>query len=394
MLFEYYLTVIFMKKTIACLLAAFAVIIFPLQCFAEPEVAEKNDTIEDYAKSSILMCADTGDIIYEKNAYEHLSPASVTKIMSILLVLEAIDSGKISLEDEVPAGENSVKMGGSQIWLELGEKMTVNELFKAVVVASANDACTALGEYIAGSSQAFVKLMNEKAQSLGLENTCFENCTGLDDTIKNHYSCAYDLAVIAREVLKHDLIYNYSTIWLDYLRNGKTELNNTNKLVNKYDGITGLKTGTTSKAGFCVCATAEREDMNLIAVVLGADTSEHRFQTASNLLDFGFAEYAVVAPKIDDAKIPPVKIKNGKVKSVVPIYNQTDKLLVKKGDINIIYTYEIEDSVSAPVENGAELGEISIKNGDDVIKTITLVSPKAIEKISFNYILIEMLRNI
>lgn len=378
MLFEYYLTVIFMKKTIACLLAAFAVIIFPLQCFAEPEVAEKNDTIEDYAKSSILMCADTGDIIYEKNAYEHLSPASVTKIMSILLVLEAIDSGKISLEDEVPAGENSVKMGGSQIWLELGEKMTVNELFKAVVVASANDACTALGEYIAGSSQAFVKLMNEKAQSLGLENTCFENCTGLDDTIKNHYSCAYDLAVIAREVLKHDLIYNYSTIWLDYLRNGKTELNNTNKLVNKYDGITGLKTGTTSKAGFCVCATAEREDMNLIAVVLGADTSEHRFQTASNLLDFGFAEYAVVAPQIDEAQITPVKIKNGKVKSVVPIYNQTDKLLVKKGDINIIYTYEIEDSVSAPVENGAELGEISIKNGDDVIKTITLVSPKAI----------------
>lgn len=394
MLFEYYLTVIFMKKTIACLLAAFAVIIFPLQCFAEPEVAEKNDTIEDYAKSSILMCADTGDIIYEKNAYEHLSPASVTKIMSILLVLEAIDSGKISLEDEVPAGENSVKMGGSQIWLELGEKMTVNELFKAVVVASANDACTALVEYIAGSSQAFVKLMNEKAQSLGLENTCFENCTGLDDTIKNHYSCAYDLAVIAREVLKHDLIYNYSTIWLDYLRNGKTELNNTNKLVNKYDGITGLKTGTTSKAGFCVCATAEREDMNLIAVVLGADTSEHRFQTASNLLDFGFAEYAVVAPQIDEAQITPVKIKNGKVKSVVPIYNQTDKLLVKKGDINIIYTYEIEDSVSAPVENGAELGEISIKNGDDVIKTITLVSPKAIEKISFNYILIEMLRNI
>lgn len=394
MLFEYDLTVIFMKRIIACLLAAFAVIIFPLQCFAEPEVAEKNDTIEDYAKSSILMCADTGDIIYEKNAYEHLSPASVTKIMSILLVLEAIDSGKISLEDEVPAGENSVKMGGSQIWLELGEKMTVNELFKAVVVASANDACTALGEYIAGSSQAFVKLMNEKAQSLGLENTCFENCTGLDDTIKNHYSCAYDLAVIAREVLKHDLIYNYSTIWLDYLRNGKTELNNTNKLVNKYDGITGLKTGTTSKAGFCVCATAEREDMNLIAVVLGADTSEHRFQTASNLLDFGFAEYAVVAPQIDEAQITPVKIKNGKVKSVVPIYNQTDKLLVKKGDINIIYTYEIEDSVSAPVENGAELGEISIKNGDDVIKTITLVSPKAIEKISFNYILIEMLRNI
>ncbi len=394
MLFEYDLLVIFMKKTIACLLAVLAVILFPLQCFAEPEIAENNDTVEDYAKSSILMCADTGDIIYEKNAYEHLSPASVTKIMSILLVLEALDSGKISLDDEVSAGENAVKMGGSQIWLEFGEKMTVDELFKAVVIASANDACTALGEYIAGSSQAFVKMMNERAQQLGLENTCFENCTGLDDTIKNHYSCAYDLAVIAREVLGHDLIYNYSTIWLDYLRNGETELNNTNKLVNKYDGITGLKTGTTSKAGFCVCATAEREGMNLIAVVLGAGTSDERFQSASNLLDFGFAEYTVVTPQIDETQITPVKIKNGKIKSVVPIYNQTDKLLVMKGNADITYTYEIEESVFAPVENGAELGEISVKSGDSVIKTISLVSPKAIEKISFKYILKEMLRNI
>ncbi len=394
MLFEYDLLVIFMKKTIACLLAVLAVILFPLQCFAEPEIAENNDTVEDYAKSSILMCADTGDIIYEKNAYEHLSPASVTKIMSILLVLEALDSGKISLDDEVSAGENAVKMGGSQIWLEFGEKMTVDELFKAVVIASANDACTALGEYIAGSSQAFVKMMNERAQQLGLENTCFENCTGLDDTIKNHYSCAYDLAVIAREVLGHDLIYNYSTIWLDYLRNGETELNNTNKLVNKYDGITGLKTGTTSKAGFCVCATAEREGMNLIAVVLGAGTSDERFQSASNLLDFGFAEYTVVTPQIDETQITPVKIKNGKIKSVVPIYNQTDKLLVMKGNGDITYTYEIEESVFAPVENGAELGEISVKSGDSVIKTISLVSPKAIEKISFKYILKEILRNI
>lgn len=394
MLFEYDLTVIFMKKTIACLLAALAVILFPLQCFAEPEAAENDDTVADYSKSSILMCTDTGDIIYEKNAYEHLSPASVTKIMSILLVLEALDSGRISLDDEVSARENAVKMGGSQIWLELGEKMTVDELLKAVVVASANDACTALGEYIAGSSLAFVKMMNERAQQLGLENTCFENCTGLDDTVKNHYSCAYDLAVIAREVLSHDLIYNYSTIWLDYLRNGETELNNTNKLVNKYDGITGLKTGTTSKAGFCVCATAERNGMNLIAVVLGAGTSDERFQTASNLLDFGFAEYTVVTPQIDETQITPVKIKNGRIKSVVPIYNQTDKLLVKKGNADITYTYELEESVFAPVENGAELGEISVKSGDNVIKTITLASPKAIEKIGFKYILKEMLRNI
>lgn len=394
MLFEYDLSVIFMKKTIAVFLAVLTTFIIPFQCVAAENKGESSETVADFAKSSILMCADTGDIIYEKNAYEHLSPASVTKIMTILLVLEAIDSGKISLEDEVTAGENAVKMGGSQIWLELGEKMTVDELFKAVVVASANDACTALGEFIAGSSQGFVKMMNEKAASLGLENTYFENCTGLDDTTKNHYSCAYDLAVIACEVLKHELIYNYSTVWLDYLRNGETELNNTNKLVNKYDGITGLKTGTTSKAGFCVCATAKRDDMNLIAVVLGADTSELRFETAANLLNFGFAEYTVITPQIDESQITSVKIKNGKIKSVVPIYNQTDKLLVKKGETDISYSYEIEDSIAAPVDQGAELGTISVHYGDDVIKSITLVSPKKIEKIGFNYILIEMLRNI
>ena len=187
MLFEYDLSVIFMKKTIAVFLAVLTTFIIPFQCVAAENKEESSETVADFAKSSILMCADTGDIIYEKNAYEHLSPASVTKIMSILLVLEAIDSGKISLEDEVTAGENAVKMGGSQIWLELGEKMTVDELFKAVVVASANDACTALGEFIAGSSQGFVKMMNERAASLGLENTYFENCTGLDDTTKNHY---------------------------------------------------------------------------------------------------------------------------------------------------------------------------------------------------------------
>lgn len=221
-------------------------------CFAETEEKKEDESIEK-AKSAILMCMDTGDIIYEKNAYEHCSPASVTKVMSILLILEAIDSGKISLTDSVAASENAVAMGGSQIWLEVGEKMTVDELLKAVVVASANDACIALGEYIAGSDTGFIKMMNDRAKELGLENSNFENCTGLDDTVTNHYSCAYDLAVIAKEVMKHESIKNYTSIWLDSLRNGKTELNNTNKLVNTYKGITGLKTGTTSNAGFCLC---------------------------------------------------------------------------------------------------------------------------------------------
>lgn len=381
-----------MKKFVSLILSAAICFIFPISCYAEAE--NGNTEIEDFSKSSILICADTGDVIYENNAYEHLSPASVTKIMTILLVLEAIDSGKISLDDDVTASENAVEMGGSQIWLEVGEKMTVDELFKAVVVASANDACTALGEHIAGSSSAFVKMMNERASELGLENTNFENCTGLDDTVDNHYSCAYDLAVIAREVIKYDLVRNYTTIWLDYLRNGETELNNTNKLINKYNGITGLKTGTTSKAGFCVCATAERDGMSLISVVLGAETSDKRFQSASNLLDFGFANYEIIVPEIDEGMITNVGVKNGVEKSIKPVYNNSDKILVKKGSGEISYEYNIPATVTAPVSEKASLGEIIIYSGNDKIKTITLYANKQIDKVSFNFVLIEMLRNI
>lgn len=376
-----------------CLLMSSSICVFAQDDNAEANSANENGIV-DYSKSSILMCADTGDIIYEKNAYEHVSPASVTKLMSILLVLEAIDNGKITLEDKVTAGENAVAMGGSQIWLEVGETMTVEELLKAVIVASANDACTALGEYIAGSSTAFVSMMNERANALGLENTNFENCTGLDDTATNHYSCAYDLAVIASEVLTHELVFNYSTIWLDYLRDGETELNNTNKLVNTYTGITGLKTGTTSKAGFCVCATAKREDMNLIAVVLGAETSDKRFESAVNLLDFGFANYEIFVPAIDETQITNVKIKNGEEKTTKPIYNTSDKILVKKGTGEISYEYSVSESVNAPIKKGDELGEILIKSGDQIIKKIPLYSGKDINKISFNFVLTEMLRNI
>ncbi len=387
-----------MKKILCYILTLFLLMSSSICVFAQDENADTNSANEngivDYSKSSILMCADTGDIIYEKKAYEHVSPASVTKLMSMLLVLEAIDSGKITLEDKVTAGENAVAMGGSQIWLEVGETMTVEELLKAVIVASANDACTALGEYIAGSSTAFVSMMNERANSLGLENTNFENCTGLDDTATNHYSCAYDLAVIAREVLTHELVFNYSTIWLDYLRDGETELNNTNKLVNTYTGITGLKTGTTSKAGFCVCATAKREDMNLIAVVLGAETGDKRFESAVNLLDFGFANYEIFVPTIDETQITNVKIKNGEEKTTKPIYSTSDKILVKKGTGEISYEYSVSEAVNAPIKKGDELGEILIKSGDQIIKKIPLYSGKDINKISFNFVLTEMLRNI
>lgn len=383
-----------MKKLISVFLCLLISLSGTIYCFAEEKENNTTAPFEDFSKSSILMCADTGDIIYENNAYEHLSPASVTKVMSMLLILEALESGKISLSDEVVTSKNAVAMGGSQIWLEEGEKMTVDELLKAVAVASANDACTALAEYIAGSTTSFVSMMNERAKELGLENTNFENCTGLDDTATNHYSCAYDIAVISREVMQHELIKNYTTIWLDYLRNGETELNNTNKLVNTYNGITGLKTGTTSKAGFCVCATAERDGMSLISVVLGADTSEDRFTSASNMLDYGFANYQIIVPEIDETQISTVKVINGIEKSVMPIYDDTDKILVKKGGEDITYEYKTEPSVSAPVKSGDKLGEIIIKSGNETIRTVKLYSGKNIDKISFSYVFKEMLSNI
>ena len=364
-----------MKKIICVLLVFSLVLIMPAVSFAEENVKD-----EIKAKSAILMCMDTGDVLYKKNEKEHLSPASVTKIMTILLVLEALDSHKITLEDKVTASANAVKMGGSQIWLEVGEVMTVDELLRAVVIASANDACTALGEYIGGSDSGFVKMMNDRAASLGCNDTNFENCNGLDDTATNHYSCAYDLALISREVMKHKLIENYSTVWLDSLRNGSTELNNTNKLVNTYNGITGLKTGTTSNAGFCVAATARRDGMELVAVILGSDTSEDRFETAALLLDKGFAEYTVITPEIDSKKITPVKVTGGVFKEIKPKPLSEDKFLIKKGNDKISYKYSVISKVKAPLKKNTKLGKITLLSGKSKIGEIPLVSPNDISK--------------
>lgn len=382
--------VIFMKKAIIFIMSLSLCLLSPMRTPA----TENDFTVENSAKSAILMCIDTGEIIYEKNAYDHVSPASVTKVMSILLILEAIDSGKVSLDDEVTATEDAVKMGGSQIWLEVGEKMTVNELLKAVVIASANDACVALGVHIAGSLNGFVQMMNERAKELNLENSNFENCTGLDDTVKNHYSCAYDLAVISSEVMKHSIITDYSTVWLDSLRNGETELNNTNKLINKYTGITGLKTGTTSKAGFCLSATASRDGLNLVAVVLGCETSEERFKLASDLLDFGFAKYTLITPEIDLMQITDVKVKKGTLKSVTPVYTNNEKILVEKGEGDISYKYEITDEIDAPVKKGSRLGKIIVYAGENVIGEIYLTSDKDIDTTTFQFIFKKLLTNI
>lgn len=378
--------VIVMKKCIIFFMSLLIFVSMPVKIMAEDK--------EVKAKSSILMCMNTGDVISEENAYEHLSPASVTKIVSMLIILEAIDSGKIGLDDMVAASENAVSKGGSQIWLEVGEQMSVNDLLKAVIIASANDACTLLGEYIAGSDSAFVDMMNSRVKELGLKDSHFENCTGLDDEITNHYSCAYDLAVIASEVMKHDIVQQYSTVWLDSLRNGKTELNNTNKLVNKYNGITGLKTGTTSKAGFCLCATASRDGLNLVSVVLGADTSDDRFQKSVNLLDYGFANYKVQKFEIDESKLTNVKVKNGVVKELKPTAGDCGEIMLPKAASEFDYEYKISAEVKAPLNKGDELGTIVVSSDGKEISTIKLTADKDIEKITFKYIFIHMLKNI
>lgn len=379
-----------MKRILSCIICILLTIQVPFVAYAD------NDTEKSKinAKSVVLMATDTKDVLYKENELEHLSPASVTKIMSILLCLEALDSGKIKLTDKVTASKNAVAMGGSQIWLEEGEIMTVDELLKAVVIASANDACTALGEHIAGSDVAFVKMMNDRAQELGLKNTNFENCTGLDDTTKAHYSCAYDLAVISCEVMKYDLIKDYSTIWLDSLRAGKTELNNTNKLVKSYKGITGLKTGTTSNAGFCVSATASRDGLNLVAVVLGSDTSEHRFQTAEYLLDKGFAEYSSRKIKIDKNKLTPVKINNGKQKSIIPSFSDTQNIVLPKDNGKLKYDFKIKKEVNAPVRKGDSLGNVKIISNGKTVKVIPLYADRGVDKVNFMYIFLNIIKYI
>jgi D-alanyl-D-alanine carboxypeptidase (penicillin-binding protein 5/6) len=255
---------------------------------------DKNESnAEVKAKSAVLMDVNTGTVLLQQNKDERLAPASVTKIMTLLLVFEALDSEKIKLTDMVTVSENAASMGGSQIFLEVGESMSVDDMIKSVVVASANDAAVALAEFVGGSESAFVKMMNDRAAELGMTNTNFENATGLDDDTKNHLTTAYDIALMSRELLKHDKITEYTTIWMDTVRNGEFGLSNTNRLVRFYKGITGLKTGSTDKAGFCISASAKRDNLHLIAVIMGSESSSIRNAEAAKLLDYGFANYDI-----------------------------------------------------------------------------------------------------
>ena len=348
--------------------------------------------VEIKAKAAVLMDASTGKVLMTFNENEKLYPASVTKIMPLLLVTEAIDSGKIALSDVVTVSGSAASKGGSQIWLKEGEQMTVDDLLKATAVYSANDACTALGEYIAGSDEAFVKMLNERAAELGMNNTHFENCTGLDDTTENHLTTALDVATMSRELLKHELITNYTTIWMDSLREGQTELVNTNKLVRFYEGTTGLKTGTTSKAGCCVSASALRDGTHLIAVVLGSENSTDRFETAKAMLNWGFANYSTVTPEIDTSLIPDVNVINGVVDSIKPKIPAPDSFLVQKGrEKEITQTIDVAVDVAAPVEEGQILGTVTFRLGDETLGVYNITAPDKIEPLTFGIVFMRII---
>ena len=338
------------------------------------------------AKSALLMDAATGTVLYEANSHEPLAPASVTKVMTMLLCMEAVDTGRIRWDDMVTASEQAAAKGGSQIYLKVGESMSVSDMVKSIAVSSANDCACAMAEHIAGSEEAFVDMMNLRAKELGMENTNFVNCTGLDDdeNAKNHLTSAYDIALMSRELLvKHPDIKNFTTIWMDTVRNGTFGLSNTNKLVRFYSGATGLKTGFTSAAGYCLSASAQRDGMELIAVVMGSETSKDRFAACKALLDYGFANYALVQPTLPENLHVPVKMGKQDVVSAIPA--ETTPLLVDKSQRNAVTTeYTLDESVSAPVSRGQRLGTVSVKVGEQVICQIPLIAQDTIEKLTWS----------
>ena len=351
-------------------------------CFMMQSVvvfAEGNTDLGLNAKSAILMEESTGNILYESNPNERLPIASVTKVMTMLLIMEAVDSGKISLDDMVTVSENAMSYGGSTMFLETGEQLTVNDMLKGIAVASANDGCVAMAEHLAGSESAFVDMMNEKAKELGMENTHFMNTNGLDED--DHYSSARDVAIMSRELMKHETIFNYTSIWMDTLRGGKFQLANTNKLIRFYDGANGLKTGSTSKALCCLSAAAKRNDMQLIAVVLGAPTSAERFASAKSLLDYGFANYAVNTQITAGDEVQKIAVEKGVDKEVGVVAGDSCSTLVKKGqEDNITKEIKIDETITAPIEAGQKIGTMTISRDGEVIADIDLNASSAVEK--------------
>lgn len=359
-----------MKKLCATLLClALCMGVLPVRA-AGPEVN---------ARAALLMEKSTGQVLYEANAHAPLELASVTKVMTMLLIMEALDAGTITKETMVPVSATAAGMGGSQVYMEEGEEFSVHDMLKAIAVASGNDACVAMAEYLAGSESAFVEKMNARAAELGMEDTVFCNCTGLP--AEGHHSSAYDIALMSRElILYHPDIRTYTTIWMDTLRDGDFQLANTNKLVRYYEGATGLKTGSTDAALYCLSATAEKEGMELIAVILGAPTSNDRFEGAKALLNYGFAAYALV-PVAPSEPLTPVPVTLGTAASVQPGLAQERQLLLPKGEAGkVTTTVDLPSALSAPVEAGQELGHLTVLVDGQAAEEIPLVAQEAVGK--------------
>ncbi len=364
------------KKLSACLLAA-AVVVSAFPLGAAAITAE-----EVKAPSAALMEAQTGKVLFQKNEHEKRACASITKIMTLLLVMEALDSGKIGLSDKVSVSEHAASMGGSQIWLKVGETMSVDDLLKATVIASANDCAVVLGEYVAGSEEEFVAQMNQRAKQLGMNDTTFKNCYGLDED--GHLTSACDIALMSRELMKHPKIYNYTKTWMDSLRGGKTQLVNTNKLLKSYKGITGLKTGTTGKAGSCMAATAERDGVQLISVVLGCADTKTRFSSAASLLDYGFANWSVAQPAIPKEASNPVPIRNGMEPQVETAIDSGSCILVPKGQTGSVkYRIDMQSNITAPVTKNQVLGKVTCLLGTEVLQEYPIRAKTAVEPITF-----------
>ena len=376
-----------MRRILIILTAAALLWQFPGAVAAEPELS---------GKSAVLMDVATGTVLYEKNAHEPLPPASVTKIMTMLLIMEAIDSGRIGWDDPVTASETAAGKGGSQIYLKAGETMTVSDLLKSIAVSSANDAACAMAEHLCGSEGAFVDAMNDKARTLGMEDTHFINCTGLDDSpeAEKHRTSAYDIALMSRELLKnHPDVKKFTTIWMDTIRDGAFGLSNTNKLIRFYSGATGLKTGFTSGAGYCLSASASRDGMELIAVVMGSDSSQNRNESCKRLLDYGFAGYALVEPVLQEEARVAVKL--GTADSVRAVPGDTAALLIDKARKNQVSTrLELIPELTAPVEQGAGLGTLVICAGDEVLARVPLVAQEKVDRLGFGQIWARVLQNI
>lgn len=375
------------KKCLAMVLSALLAFSLVLPVSAAPS---EGQTLSFDCKSAILMDARTGEVLFSQNADEALPPASVTKVMTLLLVMEAIEDGRLSLDDVVTASAHASSMGGSQIFLKEGEQMTVEDLVKSVVIASANDAALALAEHLSGSEEAFVARMNERASELGMANTHFENTNGLDDTVERHVTSARDIALMSRELIKHEKITEFASIWQDTIRGGEFGLTNTNRLVRFYRGATGLKTGSTAKAGFCISATAERDGMSLICVIMGAPSRDIRNAAATSLLDWGFANFALYTHRASD--LSPLRVCGG-VSERCALRAEEFSAVVPRGEVSrVSVRTELPDALDAPVAEGDEVGRIVYTLGERDLGSVPILACESVERVGFWGIFARILR--